>query len=313
MRSPDARTPLTSSLLAIELVALLLAATWAIVFHARMPGRIPTEADHTAAAAAVSAEFQRGDVVLLQPWWTERARLFMPPNVPVIGYLGSDTEALEDAPRIWVLSQPDLPKSGASDFFEQFSVDRARVGEPRRFGELELSLWKNGRYRPAVFNAAEQLSQARVYLESANGARADCPWNGRAHQCPQAQHLRAAAEWHEVNQVPRRCVYLHPPGGDNRIVAEWSNVQPGERLQLEGGIVWEHAAKAGDVSDVTVSAQVNGNPVLFMNIKAGVETFYRHEAPSPPGPFTLRLVAQAQNPAHRELCIGLFTRAGKAP
>lgn len=313
MPSPEPRSRLTSNLLVAELVVLLLAAAWAILFHARLPGRLPDEQSYTAAASAIDAEFQPGDVVLLQPWWTERARLFMAPRIPVLGYLGSDTEPLESAPRIWLLQQPHLPKSGSGSFLEQFSVDRARVGDVKKFGNLEVSLWKNGRYRPARFDAAEMVSQARVYLELPNGQRSDCPWNGRAHQCPQAGHLRVAREWHEVNQIPRHCLYMHPPGGEGRIVAEFQNVPPGERIQLEGGIVWEHAPKMGEFTDVAVNAQANGQNVLSVTFKAGVETFYRQEAPSPASPFTLKLSAQSQNPNARELCVDFFTRAGKQP
>ena len=34
----------------------------------------------------LAAERQPGDVVLLAPWWTERARIFVPEGLPVVGY-----------------------------------------------------------------------------------------------------------------------------------------------------------------------------------------------------------------------------------
>lgn len=300
-------------LLAVELTALLLVAAWAIVFHARLPGRLPEEANFVAVAAQVQDRAQPGDVVLLQPWWTEHARLYLPERVPVVGYLGSDDEPLEDHPRIWLLAQPNLPKAGTADFLERFSVDRTREGEEQRFGNLSLSLWKNGRYRPALFKATEQLPAARVYLEDPRGNRAECPWNGRQHQCPQAAHLRVATEWHEVNQIPRRCLYMHAPGGDARLVAEFQNVPAGERLQLEGGIIWEQAPKGHPFSDIAVNAEVNGVPALSINAKAGVETFYRQQAPSPTAPFTLRLMVSAEKPANREVCISFSSRGAKQP
>lgn len=280
-----------------------------MVFHARLPGRLPKDADYAELQATLAKEAQPGDVLLLYPWWTERARLYAPDSLPVIGYLGSDTEDLTAHPRIWLLAQPHLPKSDLSGFLDQFEKDRKKLGEPRAFGTLELSLYQNGRYRPPLFTASEQLAQARVYLE--NGSqRIDCPWNGRAHQCPNAGYLRAQQEWHEVNEIPRHCLYFHPPGGQARMVVEFPNVPAADEVGLEGGIVWEYAAHHNpELSDVRVTAESgDGRELLAFTAKKGVETFYRESAKGPAQPFTLRLTVQADNPQNRQTCIDFFAR-----
>ena len=72
--------------------------------------RAVAEIDYQAVAAVLESEGKPGDVVLLHPWWTERARIYVPERVPVVGYQGSESDPLELHPRIWVLSQPRMDR-----------------------------------------------------------------------------------------------------------------------------------------------------------------------------------------------------------
>ncbi|HEX8699767.1 MAG TPA: hypothetical protein VF815_13070, partial [Myxococcaceae bacterium] len=69
---------------------LVVVALLCLLFYVRLPQRLPTEADYAAVKARIQAELRPGDAVLLFPWWAERARLYVPPEVPVYGYFGSD-------------------------------------------------------------------------------------------------------------------------------------------------------------------------------------------------------------------------------
>ena len=240
----NARAGAARSLNLAALALLLAVALGALAFQLRLPGRFPAEDDYLAAARILRAEGQRGDALLLHPWWTERARLFMPPDLDVIGYLGSGGDSLWRASRIWVLSQPDLPRSGTRAFQEAFLPGRERLGEERKLGKLRLSLYRNGRHRPLLFSAAESYREASVYLER-QGLRSDCSFDGRVHRCPGPPHLYVAPEWHELAFVPRRCLWMHPPGGDGRLVMELPALPEGARFLLEGGLFWEHAGRKG--------------------------------------------------------------------
>src|SRR5205814_26673 len=151
-----------------------------------------------------------GDVVLLFPWWTERARLFMPDGVPVVGYLGSDGDDLTRSPRIWVLAEPRLPKASRSAFDAAFLPNRTRLSDPRTFGNLELTVFANNRYRPALFSAADALAAAHVYLENPQGQRSECQPDASGFSCgadDEGQPVRVGVEWHEVKFMPRHCVH----------------------------------------------------------------------------------------------------------
>jgi hypothetical protein len=294
----------------VELGALLLVALACLVFHFRLPGRLPSEADYQRVAGWLRAEARPGDAVLLFPWWTERARLYLPPELPVYGYLGSDGDNLRAHPRVWVLGQPDLPRSDEGDFLAAFLPGRTVQGETRREGPLALTLYTNGRYRPHRFVASEAYARARVYLESPDGTRRDCPFDGRAHRCPGPPYLYVAPEWHEIRYEPRHCLWMHAPGGPERLVAEFDGVPGGTQLRLEGGIIFEHAfPKAPHLSTVHMAVEDVGSrePLLEVSQPPGLEGVQKAWRELPPGgPRTVRVWVQADNADTRQVCLDVF-------
>ncbi len=304
MPSPRAALPL------LELAVLLVAALLALAFQLTLPSRLPSEADHRAAAEALAREARPGDGVLLFPWWTERARLFLPEGLPVVGYFGSDADALDAHPRIWVLAQPELPRADEAGFRERFLPGRTALAAPRRFGTLTLTPYANARHRPRSFDAVQALPAARVYLESPDGARQPCPFDGRAHRCPGPAHLRVAAEWHEVAYQPLHCLWMHPPGGSQRLVAEFQ-VGPAASsatLRLQAGLIWEHARAVDPrrISTTHVTAEAEGLHALRLELPPGHEGLRAAEQPLPPGaPRTVRVAVQAERAQARWVCVQL--------
>jgi hypothetical protein len=301
-----------------EAGVLLLCAVLALVFQLTLPGRLP-RAEHEAQVAAVLAKDARPkDALLLFPWWTERARLIAPEPVRVVGHLGSDADDLEDHPRIWVLAQPNLPRADADAFWKAFLEGRKPLGVKQVFGNLELSLYENGRARPTAFSAVEQIATARVYLQRESGERADCPFDGKAHVCPNGS--RVFPEWHDLLYAPHRCLNFVPPGGPVRLVAEFSGVPAGHGLSLFGGIIWELAPRNAPnltTTFVGVEEVESRTNLLKLAIAPGEEGLQRSELkPSPAlsAPVTLKLWAQSRNPESRALCVDLKAYAvqGKA-
>lgn len=307
MRSPR---PLLRVLPLVELGALLLVALLCLVFHARLPGRLPTEADYRAVSEHLQAQLRPGDAVLLFPWWTERARLYLPPQVPVYGYFGSDKDDLKAHPRIWVLGQPELPRADEADFQEAFLPGRTGAGASFQAGPLTLTPYTNGRYRPHRWVASAAYQGARVYLEAADGTRRPCPFDGRAHRCPGAPYLYVAPEWHEIRYEPRFCLWMHPPSGPERLVAEFDGVPGGTGLRLEGGIIFEFAHPKDPRLSPTrlgVDDARTGESLLEVVLPPGLEGVQRAERALPPGePRTVKVWTQAANAESRQVCLDVF-------
>ena len=296
----------------VELGALLSVAIAALLFQLTLPGRLVEERDYRALADTLRQESKPGDGVLLFPWWTERARPLISEFLPVVGYLDSDRDPLRSFSRIWVLAQPRLPKADLSKFFENFGIDRAALGSPRWFGNLELLLFRNDRFRPKVFDAADSYAGAKVYLEQPGGTRQNCPFDGRAHRCPGPSELHVAAEWHELHYRPERCLWMPPPGGPTRLVAEFSGFRFSDWIRLEGGMTWDRATFRGP-SITAVSAGVEderGQELLRVEFPPGVDLPQTVERTVPSGfvaPGTVKLWVQSDSAELRDLCVNLFS------
>lgn len=269
----------------------MLIALACAVFQLALPSREVAEADYRSVAAVLEAEGKPGDVVLLSPWWSERARLYLPERFPIVGYQGSDADPLELHPRIWVLAQP---RNGGR-------VD----GDARKFGNLALQLKPNPTYRAPSWDARAALASAAVFLETPDGARADCPWDGRAHRCPNGGQV--AIEWHEIKFQPRRCIRFYPPGGAQKLVAEFSSVPAAGSVALRAGLTWDRGFfHMPELTRVELGVQINGAAASSLAIPVGVEGLQRSDGPPIPADATVQVWARSANASHRDLCLELY-------
>jgi hypothetical protein len=300
----------------LEAGLLLGAALFGLGFQLTVPSRHIPDADYRAAAALVARNAQPGDAVLLYPWWTERARLFLPEGLPVVGYLGSDTDDLWEHPRIWLLAAPGLPRSDLDGFLKGFGPGRAPLplegnAGPRTLGKLSVALYRNDRARPVRWSAVDHQAQARVYLEHPDGRREACAYDRGAFRCP--RRLTVSAGWHELFYQPRRCLFMHAPGGPERLVAEFEHVPGGATLRLSGGIIWEHAWKhERSLTPYDVSLrEADGAVVGSLRVPVGQEGFLHRDLPAGgEGERTLALVVQSDHFEERDGCVSLDVLGG---
>lgn len=296
MTSPPVEDPRSGL---AEGAILFFVAVLCLGFQLWLPSTHVADADYQAVATVLAAERKPGDVVLLAPWWTERARIFVPEGLAVVGYQGSDSDSLEASARIWVLAEPRLPNAGMGDFEKAFSPSRTAVGAERRFGNLSLKLFQNGRHRPVVFDAGERLAQAQVYLETPDGNRQPCAWNGAGHRCPNGKVV--AREWHEVHFAPYSCVKLEAPGGTARVVVEFT-ASAADSSALRAGYIWEYGAYRDGITPSTVWLEVNGQ-AQALELPVGDELMHRLEGPALAEGSRVRISLGSQNPTGRVVCV----------
>lgn len=265
-----------------------LTAVACLVFQLRLPGLAPSDDDFRAAAKAIEAEAKPGDVVLLYPWYTERARLFMPESVPVVGYQGSDGDSHIFAPRIWLLSQPSLPRASVEGLMKEFGPARTEDGLSRAFGRLRLQRFTNGRHRAVKWSALEALPQAQTYLESAQG------------RAPE----RLMSGWHEVKFAPRKCIRMDAPGQGQRRVMELGNV-PASHLVLYAGYIFDKGSYVEHVTDAELVAEVNGVR-RSLQLRRGVEALLTLDLGPVPEGSTVKVSTSAANPHERQICVEVY-------
>ncbi|HYX92173.1 MAG TPA: hypothetical protein VE782_11455 [Myxococcaceae bacterium] len=305
---------------------MIAAALYALAFHLSLPSRLPSDEDYRQVAGVLAREARLDDAVLLFPWWTERARLFLAEDPIVVGYLGSDGDPLVRHPRVWVLAQPHLPRADVEGFWRSFGPGRQRIGQARVFGDLELTLFENGRHRAIAFSAPAEVAAAssavgglprvKVYLETEDGTRISCPLSAAngGFRCPGGPHLYARTEWHEVLYQPRHCLYMHPPGGAGRMVAEFDTGTLGREALLEAGVIWEHAVKRGaEITATTVALEdaASGARLADVVLPPGLEGFQRARVEGDGSPRPLRIAVSSRNPDSRQICVDFTAFAAR--
>jgi hypothetical protein len=276
----------------------------ALGFQLWLPTVLPRPADDGAVAEVLAREAQPGDVVLLHPWWTERARLFLPAGLPVVGYLGDETNPLLGHPRIWVLAQPALPRTPEAAFSAGFLPGRTRLGAERRLGPYTLTLYRNGRSAAVNFSAAEALPTATAGVEIPGQGVKPCAHDATGFRCPGG--ARAEAAWHEVDFQPRHCLFVVPPGGAGSVEVAFDDVPAAQLLRFEAGVVWEHAWKHGShLTPVraTLADADTGAELAALVVEPGTEGFRSVEVPA--GAHRIRLRVQSANAHEREVCLSL--------
>jgi hypothetical protein len=305
--SPDGRD---ARVHLIEAAVVVAVALYCLVFQLRLGSQLPAEADFAAAREVLAKEAQAGDVVLLYPWFTERARLFVPDGLPVVGSAGSDRDDLARHPRIWVLAQPNLPRASWSSFLAEFSPRRTAQGEARDFGNVRLQRFENGRFLAPVAVASENVGALSVWWETPDGNRRPCQFDGRMHRCPQGH---VAAEWHETLYAPRRCLRFYPPGGKAKLVAELAGAPAAAGATLEAGYIWDRGwFKGPEYVSAHFELAVVGGEKKTLSIPPGLEPLQRLSLGPMPQGSTLRMSVQADNTNLREFCVDLLLW-GKAP
>jgi len=281
-------------------LALVLVALLGLGFQLQLPRAFPSDADYRALAEALAAARAPGDVVLLHPWWTERARLFLPPELPVVGYLGDTADDLIANPRIWVLANERLPRTPDADFRRNFLPDRTPTGEPRQFGPLTLTAYRNGRARPVVLSSIDAFDRLEVSVEDAGASPQPCRRSGARMLCPSDASVEVA--WHEVLYQPVRCLFVVPPSGGRTLAIQLPDAPAADSMLLEAGITWEHAWLRGR-ADVQLRLDSPAGS-LHLRLPGAHEGFVRGQSPaSGPGPWTLRV--QTSNPQDRQVCVRL--------
>jgi hypothetical protein len=299
--SPEPAFP---RLAAAQGAGFLAVALLGLGFQLWLPRVLPQPGDDRAVAEVLATEARPGDVVLVHPWWTERARLFLPPGVPLVGYLGDEGDPLDEHPRVWVLSQPRLPFTPESGFWRAFLPGRTELAAERRLGPYRLGLYSNGRARPVLLSAAEALGAASAEVDLPGQGPVACVHEGEGFRCPGG--ARVEASLHEVLYQPARCLFIVPPGGPGSVEVTLPGVPPAARLRFEAAIVWEHAWKHGPhltPLNAQLSDATTGTPLATLVVSPGTEGFVATEVPG--GPDRLRLRVRSDNAHERETCIRL--------
>jgi hypothetical protein len=231
-----------AALLAAAVAALGLGG---LGFQAGLAARLPSDLEWRAAAVLLAREARPGDAVALSPWWAERARLLVPPWLPVLSFAGYDGEELPGVRRVWLLALPEVPGAGGQVARDLASRSAGGAG-PWRLGALELRRHDLASPSLPLDFLPDRLPGARVSA----GGEPCLPEGPLAFRCGPA---RVAREVREVAGRPRPCIAVRT-GGNGPVEIEIGAAPMARLLRGHAGLVAGSDRVAGAAVRVVLRA-----------------------------------------------------------
>jgi len=242
------RTALRRRRLAAGLAsALVLLALYETAQAVIAPWRASSDADWTAAEAAVRAQFKPGDLVVAAPAWADPImRLHLGDLVPV--KVAGRLDAARYG-RVWEISQ----RGGRSD-----DAVGGRVAWQEGHGALTVRRYERS---PATvtYDFLEQWPRARVARAQPGRGEIPCERQIDRVQCPSISWNWVKPELLEIGTTLRNALYTQPVGGAAMIV-EYPDVPLGRELVVGSGLHHVWLRKIGD-GTVRLRVLVDGRQV----------------------------------------------------
>jgi hypothetical protein len=199
------------------------------------PSRAPTDADWTAAAQAVRAEFRAGDLIVAAPAWADPIlRVHLGDLIPA-----EVAGRLDDARfgRVWEVGQRGAHAPEAATGALAFE---------RRFGRLTVRRVERAA-EPVAYDFVARWPDARV-SRIGGGRTVACATVGDRIQCPDFSYNYVRRQIVEVDTRLREALLAQPVGGAT-VVIEYPAVPLGRALVVATGLhdVWMRKAARGAV------------------------------------------------------------------
>jgi hypothetical protein len=222
--------------------------------YARLAPTRPSGSDYARAAAHVRGRFEPGDLVDLNPFWARRAQELLG-DLPLAAFRRLDEEDLSRYRRVWLISlfgaerRPEVRRGLDA---------RSSLLEERRFGGLDLRLYRLPEPARVLFDFREQLAQARVFVED-RGRRLSCDRWARGHWlCGVARWNTVGREIVSIGDEPRAVIWAHPVEWGVKTI-EFEDVPLGRLLRLRAGFRDEAVRHGG--APATLAVEIDGREV----------------------------------------------------
>lgn len=235
--------------------------------------------DWAAAAQHLRDNFELGDVVRIEPFWSDDARVFLP-GLPVDTLKHPEIDTLAKYKRVWVIA-------GYGKGEQSRGVYEGVVGgeaEVKTIGDVDLLLYKISKNKRITFDAVAELTRAKVRRVYGGGREEQCDrWEGGesggvggAWHCGGRvdPYLYTAVRYKEMEGEARTCVFAAPAPEGGWLEVRYGGVKLGGVLRGRVGISDESTrSERGGVVEVEVV--VGGEVRHVQHIPPQDPTYYR--------------------------------------
>lgn len=213
---------------ALGLVLLATLVAWGLrVYHTRFDGHVAV------VAQAVRARFVTGDVVVTSPTFIGVLQPLLG-DLPLVSVKSLTREQLVGYRRVHLASFDAVFGSDEQHvFLRSLGKEDVSIEAPG----VTLSTFTLNAPDHVVMDLHARLAEAEVTVRYPGGEWQSCgPYRGRAFACPRDPGWNyVGQEWFALDDIPTRCVWMHPvkPGGALRVTLP--DVADASRLLLTYG------------------------------------------------------------------------------
>jgi hypothetical protein len=232
-------------------LALVSASLLSLVFWARLPGRLPADADYQRAEALIRSQVREGDIIVLAPSWAERGRQFLT-SAPVYAGYDFTEEPPHGTDRIWLVALADAPRFSLEDARRALQSQASPAAAGERIGQLWVEPYSLKR-KPQLFSFTDSISKASATVEWTRDEPCRRLPSG-ALQCSRGDWNKLQPGWFEVNERPAYCLWAHPT--DNGSIRLSYPAVPSGELRGWAAIVGQAAEGRG--ASVEIQVDVDG-------------------------------------------------------
>jgi hypothetical protein len=233
-----------------------VAAVYSIGWYIYSPLTRPSIDDYNQFSRYIHANWTRGDVLAVTPFWAERVREYAG-DLKVINPPNLVDEDLGAYRRLWLLSVFNY--ANKRDLLGTLSHKYKLAGE-QRFGRLGLYLFEMAQSGRVTYDFREQIQKAHVYVDK-DGQRKECAtFRDGGWRCPGNSWEYVGQETLDVDDNPRACLWSHPTTGGS-VNTEFKGVPLGRRIVVHSGLT-RNATRMKEGAPVTLEVLVDGRSVL---------------------------------------------------
>lgn len=242
------------NIIAVMLVISVL--TYSVSWYIYSPLTRPRDIDYQTISHHISSQFKRDtDVVILQPFWAERAREYIG-DLNIINPRDIKKEDLSHYHTIYILSVFGYGKN-IFDYMNQ----RFNFIEEREVGRLSLYKFTNERPEKIIFDFFRNIKDARIRIIKGSGISECNDFSNDRWRCGGPNWQYIGKEILDIDGSGRECLWSHPIT-NSIIEINFEDVPTGDMLKGFSALT-DEATRYREGSPVFLSVSIDDRELLY--------------------------------------------------
>ncbi len=241
---------IVSTLLVI--VVLLYSISWYIY----SPLTRPRIDDYKNISSYIRSQFEKdSDVIILQPFWAERAREYLG-DLNIINPRDVKNEDLSQYKNIYVFSV-----FGYGENIYEYMNKKFKSLEKKEFGKLSLFKFQNEKIEKVIYNFYQNIKDAKIRIIKGGEIKECKDFSNDRWRCGGPDWQYIGKEILDIDGTGRECLWSHPMTG-SIIEINFENIPAGDILKGFSGLT-DEAVRYKEGSPVFLSILIDDKEVLY--------------------------------------------------